>query len=80
MAEATDRGAFPAPESRSAAPAPEGRSAAPAPGDQSAALAQTYRSAVPARLDRLPWARWHWIVVIGLKGFDQAAARGALCG
>jgi MFS family permease len=21
---------------------------------------------VPARLDRLPWARWHWIVVIGL--------------
>src|SRR5436309_10035528 len=21
---------------------------------------------VPARLDRLPWARWHWTVVIGL--------------
>jgi len=21
---------------------------------------------VPARLDRLPWARWHWIVIIGL--------------
>ncbi len=21
---------------------------------------------IPARLDRLPWARWHWIVVIGL--------------
>ena len=21
---------------------------------------------VPARLDRLPWARWHWMVVIGL--------------
>ncbi|GAA1128289.1 MFS transporter [Nocardioides aquiterrae] len=21
---------------------------------------------VPARLDRLPWARWHWLVVIGL--------------
>ena len=20
----------------------------------------------PARLDRLPWARWHWMVVIGL--------------
>ncbi|MDX3756335.1 MFS transporter [Streptomyces sp. AK02-04a] len=23
-------------------------------------------SAVPARLDRLPWSRWHWTVVIGL--------------
>jgi MFS family permease len=21
---------------------------------------------IPARLDRLPWARWHWLVVIGL--------------
>src|ERR1700759_2715403 len=21
---------------------------------------------IPARLDRLPWARWHWIGVIGL--------------
>ena len=21
---------------------------------------------VPARLDRLPWARWHWMVIIGL--------------
>ena len=21
---------------------------------------------VPARMDRLPWARWHWLVVIGL--------------
>src|SRR5215468_9081929 len=21
---------------------------------------------VPARLDRLPWARWHWLIVIGL--------------
>src|ERR1700759_4050959 len=21
---------------------------------------------IPARLDRVPWARWHWIVVIGL--------------
>ena len=21
---------------------------------------------VPARLDRLPWSRWHWLVVIGL--------------
>ena len=21
---------------------------------------------IPARLDRLPWARWHWLVVVGL--------------
>ena len=21
---------------------------------------------IPARLDRLPWSRWHWLVVIGL--------------
>jgi MFS family permease len=21
---------------------------------------------IPARLDRLPWARWHWVVVLGL--------------
>ncbi|HEX2175234.1 MAG TPA: MFS transporter, partial [Nocardioidaceae bacterium] len=21
---------------------------------------------VPARLDRLPWSRWHWLVVVGL--------------
>jgi MFS family permease len=24
------------------------------------------RTAVPARLDRLPWSRWHWMIVIGL--------------
>ncbi|MFH0341891.1 MAG: MFS transporter [Chromatiales bacterium] len=24
------------------------------------------RTQVPARLDRLPWSRWHWLVVIGL--------------
>ena len=21
---------------------------------------------IPARMDRLPWARWHWLIVIGL--------------
>src|SRR2546430_4171727 len=26
----------------------------------------TYRSAVPARLDRLPWSRFHWLVVAAL--------------
>ena len=28
--------------------------------------ADTIRTRIPARLDRLPWARFHWIVVIGL--------------
>src|SRR3569623_323216 len=26
----------------------------------------TIRSDIPARLDRLPWSRWHWRVVIAL--------------
>ncbi|GAA1756364.1 MFS transporter [Luedemannella helvata] len=26
----------------------------------------TIETDVPARLDRLPWARWHWLIVIGL--------------
>jgi MFS family permease len=26
----------------------------------------TIETDVPARIDRLPWARWHWMVVIGL--------------
>jgi MFS family permease len=24
------------------------------------------RTCIPARLDRLPWSRWHWLIVIGL--------------
>jgi MFS family permease len=28
--------------------------------------ARTFRSDVPARLDRLPWSRWHWMVVTAL--------------
>jgi MFS family permease len=24
------------------------------------------RTRVPARMDRLPWARWHWMVIVGL--------------
>ncbi|MFD7286497.1 MFS transporter [Streptomyces sp. NPDC059863] len=32
--------------------------AAPEPG--------TITTAVPARLDRLPWSRWHWMIVVGL--------------
>ncbi|MDT0462448.1 MFS transporter [Streptomyces gibsoniae] len=26
----------------------------------------TVTTAIPARLDRLPWSRWHWTIVIGL--------------
>src|SRR3954469_19553425 len=26
----------------------------------------TIRTDVPARLDRLPWVKWHWLIVIGL--------------
>jgi hypothetical protein len=21
---------------------------------------------IPRRLDRLPWSRWHWLIVVGL--------------
>ncbi len=27
---------------------------------------QRFRTDVPSRMDRLPWSRWHWLVVIGL--------------
>jgi MFS family permease len=27
---------------------------------------KTIETRIPARLDRLPWSRWHWLVVIGL--------------
>jgi MFS family permease len=27
---------------------------------------RTFRSNIPARLDRLPWSRWHWRVVVAL--------------
>jgi MFS family permease len=27
---------------------------------------RTIETAIPARMDRLPWSRWHWMVVIGL--------------
>ncbi|MYS21523.1 Predicted arabinose efflux permease, MFS family [Streptomyces sp. DvalAA-14] len=30
------------------------------------ARAGTVTTDVPARLDRLPWSRWHWMIVIGL--------------
>jgi MFS family permease len=27
---------------------------------------RTIETRIPARLDRLPWSRWHWMVVVGL--------------
>src|ERR1700760_1067360 len=32
----------------------------------SMASADVVRSLIPARMDRLPWARFHWLVVVGL--------------
>ncbi|MFB7243291.1 MFS transporter [Streptomyces populi] len=37
--------------------------ASPAPGP---AATGTVTTNVPSRLDRLPWSRWHWMIVIGL--------------
>jgi MFS family permease len=31
-----------------------------------AAALRTIETDIPARMDRLPWSRWHWLVVIGL--------------
>jgi MFS family permease len=28
--------------------------------------AETFETLIPARLDRLPWSRFHWLLVIGL--------------
>ncbi|MFI8966438.1 MFS transporter [Streptomyces sp. NPDC053493] len=36
------------------------------PPAASSASTGTVTTAVPARLDRLPWSRWHWMIVIGL--------------
>src|SRR5438067_4176992 len=33
---------------------------------RSAAPPRTVRSLVPARLDRLPWTRYHWRIIIAL--------------
>ena len=38
---------------------------------------RTIETNIPARMDRLPWARWHWLVVIGLgRGVDPRRPRG----
>ncbi|MFF4830743.1 MFS transporter [Streptomyces sp. NPDC001315] len=31
-----------------------------------AGTGRTITTSIPARLDRLPWSRWHWTIVIGL--------------
>jgi hypothetical protein len=33
---------------------------------RSATPPRTVRSLVPARLDRLPWTRYHWLIISGL--------------
>src|SRR3954468_12633149 len=44
----------------------------PAPGEGGRRMAthpatlKTIETNIPARMDRLPWSRWHWMVVIGL--------------
>ncbi|MET9615225.1 MFS transporter [Kitasatospora indigofera] len=42
-------------------PTRRGREGKPSPAD-----ADVVETSVPARLDRLPWSRWHWRIVIGL--------------
>ena len=29
-------------------------------------MADSIKTFIPARLDRLPWSRWHWLVVTAL--------------
>jgi MFS family permease len=38
----------------------------------------TVTTKVPARLDRLPWSRWHWMIVIGLGNFAVIAVGNLL--
>ncbi|MEV8596364.1 MFS transporter [Streptomyces sp. NPDC052012] len=37
-----------------------------APAAGTGPTGRTVTTSIPARLDRLPWSRWHWSVVIGL--------------
>src|SRR3954451_13214006 len=43
-----------------------GRTIVDASAATSATRFRTIETAIPARMDRLPWSRWHWMVVIGL--------------
>ncbi|HEY7148298.1 MAG TPA: MFS transporter [Gaiellaceae bacterium] len=57
---------------------------ATSPGELGA-TGEAVETMIPRRLDRLPWSRWHWIVVIGLgitwilDGFEVTLV-GALAG
>src|SRR6195256_6203272 len=48
-------------------------------------IGQVVETLIPRRLDRLPWSRWHWMIVIGLgvtwilDGFEVTLV-GALAG
>src|SRR6476661_4532608 len=58
------RSAFPArPRAGTFVPYPERR---PLMATQEMAQGRIVETRIPARLDRLPWARWHWMVLIGL--------------
>ncbi|MGW5349645.1 MFS transporter [Streptomyces sp. NPDC004031] len=43
-----------------------GKARGTASGGGGAGDGDTVTTDVPARLDRLPWSRWHWMIVIGL--------------
>ncbi|MFE5676950.1 hypothetical protein ACFQ7B_16620 [Streptomyces erythrochromogenes] len=45
-------------------------------GTATGTAAGTVTTKVPARLDRLPWSRWHWMIVIGLGTVWIPAAGG----
>jgi MFS family permease len=43
------------------------REVQPARGESGAAAeAPVYQTDIPARMDRLPWSRWHWLVITAL--------------
>jgi MFS family permease len=54
-------------------------------GGQLGATGEVVETMIPRRLDRLPWSRWHWLVVIGLgitwilDGFEVTLV-GAIAG
>src|SRR5690242_3120046 len=33
---------------------------------EAAKTGEQFETTIPARIDRLPWARWHWLVVLAL--------------
>ena len=33
---------------------------------EAASAGETLTTRIPGRMDRLPWSRWHWLVVLGL--------------